>query len=417
MFNFIIICLLAFAGSNSPASEDKGVESHQYRGVRAMGMANAFAAIADDGDAFYYNPAGLASVRGIRIDLQPVKFIPTQAIYDELKDFDQLMDDIEAIRKSPEPLEDPGLEDERRRLMRRMKSLMHKDLGLDMASPARIIVPLHIGDYGIAIGGIVHAWSDSRTQVRRRGLNWSDFVKDMLDDEILYNVMAEASYGGAAAIEFPIAPLPLELSLGLAARRIHRWQMTDEDDPLGVEDLLNPYGKDGIEGTADDFKERYFDPDDPLASVLEGKGYNVDVGTIASFGDVVNLAVVLQNLVGNIEYEEAEDEKLPQNLAISAAVNLAKLPSPDIPMLDIILAAGLDKNDEAWESAQIVDKARLGLELVWKLPLLSLSGRIGSNHGYMTLGAGIQLMFLDFDYAFYGDQDTDWHAFSLNLSF
>lgn len=382
-----------------------------------MGMGDAFAAIADDGDAFYYNPAGLATVRKIRIDLQPIRFIPTQAFYDELRDLDQLMDDIEAIRESSEPLEDPALEDERRRLMRRLERLMRKNVGLEMASPARLIVPLHIGDYGLAIGGIAHAWSDSRVQVQRHGLRWSDFVKDILDDEVLYNVMAEASYGGAAAIEIPIAPLPLELSFGLAARRIHRWQMTDEHDPLGMEDLLNPYGKDGVEGTADDFKERYFDPEDPLASVSEGKGYNVDLGTIASFGDIINFAVVLQNLVGSIKYEEGRDEGLPQNLGISAAVNLAKLPSPDIPMLDIILAAGLDKNDETWESDQIVDKVRLGLELVWKLPLLSLSGRIGSNRGYMTLGAGIQLLFLDLDYAFYGDRDTNWHAFSLNLAF
>jgi len=395
-----------------PSSEDNGAGSHQYRGVRPMGMGNAFVAIADDGDAFYYNPAGLTAVRKIRIDLQPVKFIPTQDLYDEFKDLDQLMDDVEAIRESAEPLEDPTLEDERRRVTRKMKRLMRGNLGLDMASPVRVIVPLHIGDYGVAIGGIAHAWSDSRVHVRRRGLNWSDFVKDTLDDEVIYNIMAEASYGVAAAIEVPVAPLPLELSFGLAARRIHRWQMSDEDDPLGMEDLLNPYGKDGIEGTADDFKERYFDPEDPLASVSEVKGYNVDAGTIASFGDTINLAVALQNVVGKVK-----DEKFPRDLQVSAAVNLAKVPSPDIPMLDIILAAGLDNLNETWERDEIVDTARLGLELVWKLPLMALSGRIGSNHGHMTLGAGIQLMFLDFDYAFYGDQDANWHAFSLNLAF
>jgi len=395
-----------------PSSEDNGAGSHQYRGVRPMGMGNAFVAIADDGDAFYYNPAGLTAVRKIRIDLQPVKFIPTQDLYDEFKDLDQLMDDVEAIRESAEPLEDPTLEDERRRVTRKMKRLMRGNLGLDMASPVRVIVPLHIGDYGVAVGGIAHAWSESQVHIRRRGLNWSDFVKDMLDDEVIYNIMAEASYGVAAAIEVPVAPLPLELSFGLAARRIHRWQMSDEDDPLGMEDLLNPYGKDGIEGTADDFKERYFDPEDPLASVSEVKGYDVDAGTIASFGDTIGLAVALQNVVGKVK-----DEDFPRDLQISAAVNLAKIPSPDIPMLDIILAAGLDNLNETWERDEIVDTARLGLELVWKLPLMALSGRIGSNHGHMTLGAGIQLMFLDFDYAFYGDQDANWHAFSLNLAF
>jgi hypothetical protein len=323
-----------------------------------------------------------------------------------------LIDDIEAISESSAPLEDPKLEDERRRLMHKLERLAHEDLGLDAASPIRFIVPLHIGDYGLAIGGMVNAWSESHIYVRRQGLDWSDPVKDVLDDDIVYNIMAEASYGGAAAIEMPVPSLSLELSLGLAVKRIYRWQMTDEDDPLGVEDLINPHGKDGIEGTRDDFEERYFDPSDPLDSLSESKGHSIDVGAISSFSDAVNLAVVLQNLVGKIG-----DERPPKRLGISTAVNLTKLLSADVPMLDVILATGLDKDGGVQRSQRITDKARFGLELIWRLPLLDLSGRIGSNYGYMTLGAGIQLMILDFDYAFYGDQNTNWHAFSLNLVF
>lgn len=40
-----------------------------YRGVRAMGMGNAFTAIADDADAVFYNPAGLSFNRAIAIRL------------------------------------------------------------------------------------------------------------------------------------------------------------------------------------------------------------------------------------------------------------------------------------------------------------------------------------------------------------
>jgi long-chain fatty acid transport protein len=38
-------------------------------GVRAMGMAGAFAAIADDGSALYYNPAGIAFQKGTRLEM------------------------------------------------------------------------------------------------------------------------------------------------------------------------------------------------------------------------------------------------------------------------------------------------------------------------------------------------------------
>jgi hypothetical protein len=108
--NLILIWLVVFAENSLPSSEGNGTGSHQYRCVRPMGMGNAFVAIADDGDAFYYNPAGLTAVRKIRIDLQPIKFIPTQDLYDEFEDLDQLMDDVEAIRESAQPLSGKGMQ-------------------------------------------------------------------------------------------------------------------------------------------------------------------------------------------------------------------------------------------------------------------------------------------------------------------
>lgn len=398
------------AESSFSAFQDEGVADLPYRGVRPMGMGNVFAALSDDVDAFYYNPAGLAAARKLRINLQPVRFIPTQDFYDELRELEQLVDDIEAINASPNPLEDPNLKDERRRLTRRMERLLNDDLGVDVASPFRFIVPLHLGDYAVAIGGIAHAWSASQLYVQRRGLDWNDLVKDLLDDKLIYDIMAEASYGGAAAIEVPATTLPLEVSFGLAARRIHRWQMTDKDDPLGIEELINPYGKDGIEGTSDDFRERYFDPEDPLDSVSEAKGYSIDAGAIGWFRETASLGLAFRNVFGEIG-----DEKLPRNLEVSTALNLARLGGQGLQNLDIILAASSD--NDIWGSGNIVDRTRLGVEVVWNLPLLAISGRAGSNYGYMTLGAGIQLAFLDFDYAFYSDKDADWHAFALNLAF
>lgn len=377
-----------------------------------MGMGNAFAAIADDGDAFYYNPAGLTTTKKFRLDVEPVRFIPTRDFYDELKDLEELLNDIDALNESSDPLEDPGLEDERRRLTQRMERLLDDRLGLDAGSPVRFVVPLHIGDYGLAIGGIWHAWSASRAYVRRRGLDWANSTMDLMDDEIIYDVMAEMSYGGSAAIEIPSSVLPLELSLGVGARRIHRWQMTDKDDPLGIVDVINPDGKDGIEGTADDFKERFFDPDDPLDSVAEATGYSVDFGTIASFEDMASFGFALQNLIGEIG-----DEDLSRNVEISVAANLAKIAIPDIPALDVIVAGSLNRANETWGSGNILDRARFGVEVIWNMSTLSVSGRAGSNRGYMTLGAGIQLAFLDFDYAYYADVGPDWHGFSLNLTF
>lgn len=405
--NLILVCLLISTENSLAASEDENTSEHRLKSVRAMGMGNTFAAIANDGDAFYYNPAGLANIRDIRIDIQPIRFIPSEDFYDQLKDINDFMDDMGKISENDDWLEDPEFEDERRRLTDRLESLVSDEFLLDMAIPIRVIVPLHVGDYAVSVGAMTHAWSMAEIAVQRRGLDWDNFIYDVLNDELLYKGTLEASYGAAAAVEVPSSLLPVELSFGITARRIWRWRVTDEDDLLGFEDLMNPYGKDGIEGTADDLARRYLDPDDPWDSVAKGKGFSVDIGSIGTFNDAFNLAVVLQNLIGYVEYDEEEDDDLPLNPGVSAAVNLARLTVPDIPNVDVILAAEVNRTE----------KARLGLEVIWDLPALALSGRIGSNHGYMTLGAGIQLIFLDFDYAFYTDDDADWHAFSLNLAF
>lgn len=377
-----------------------------------MGMANALGAIADGGDALYYNPAGMANTRRVRVDFQPVGLKFTNDLYNEASDLDQLLDDIESLQDSESPLEDPGLEDVRRRLVDRIGRIVRENLGLDTVSPIRIIVPLGVGNYSIAVGGMAHAWSQTELQVRKIGLSWSDFEKDVLNDGLFYNTVGEASYGGGAALEFPVMQLPLEISLGFAARRIHRWQMDDEDDLLGLDDVINPYGKDGIQGTEDDFEKRFFDPEHILDSLHETSGYNMDAGVILSIRDSIYLGAASRNVIGKIG-----DEKLPSRSEVSAAVNLAKISTPGISLLDVILAGSMDVCNEVPEDKGIVEKGRFGLEVSLKLPTLEISGRMGSNHGFLTLGAGIQFLFLDLDYAFYGDRDTDWHALSLNLAF
>jgi len=401
----ITFCFLSVMTPNeSTAFEYMTPLEHQYRSVKAMGMGNAFGAVANDSDAFFYNPAGIASIKDTRVDLQPMGIIITRDIYEELENIQELIDDMEAINKSSDPLKDPNLEDERLRLMNRMKILTRKKLGVDTASPLRLIVPLSLGKYAIAVGGIAHAWSQSQIQVQQVGLPWDDFAKDLLNDELFYNIIGEISYGGVLALEMPVYPLPLEISGGLSIRRLHRWQLTDKGNPLGLDDL--------IQMDEDDFKKQYFDPEDPLKSLVESKGYRVDIGTMATFRDAVSVALVFQNVPGKVAKED-----IPRNSEISASINLAKLSMPSLTSFDIILAGTVNLDEKFQKDEDILNKGRFGMEAVWRLPFLELSGRAGSNRGFMTLGAGIKLFFLDFDYAFYGDLDTDWHAFSFNLAF
>jgi len=149
-----------------------------------------------------------------------------------------------------------------------------------------------------------------------------------------------------------------------------------------------------------------------MASLTKSNGYRLDLGAMATFRDAISLGMVLQNIPGKIA-----KESIPRNSLVSASINLAKMSVPAVTSLDIILAGTLNLDENFDKDEDLINKGQFGIEIIWKLPFLALSGRAGSNHGFMTLGAGIQLFFLDFDYAFYGDSDADWHALSFNLAF
>ena len=57
MKRFIVVLIMLFAGLQSAQA---GGYQIPEAGIKAMGMANAFTAVADDASALWYNPAGLA---------------------------------------------------------------------------------------------------------------------------------------------------------------------------------------------------------------------------------------------------------------------------------------------------------------------------------------------------------------------
>lgn len=63
-FLVLTICLASFLGR-----ADGSAFTIYELGVRAMGMGGAFVAIADDGSALFYNPAGIAFQKGLRMEM------------------------------------------------------------------------------------------------------------------------------------------------------------------------------------------------------------------------------------------------------------------------------------------------------------------------------------------------------------
>ncbi|MBT5448728.1 MAG: hypothetical protein HOK90_06005, partial [Gemmatimonadetes bacterium] len=59
-FLILVLSLLCVPGAR--AQEERAIGNFAGVGVRAMGMGGAFAGVADDFTAIYWNPAGLAQM-------------------------------------------------------------------------------------------------------------------------------------------------------------------------------------------------------------------------------------------------------------------------------------------------------------------------------------------------------------------
>ena len=65
----VLIALLCICADRASAQEERAIGNFAGVGVRAMGMGGAFAGVADDFTAMYWNPAGLAQMtnREVRV--------------------------------------------------------------------------------------------------------------------------------------------------------------------------------------------------------------------------------------------------------------------------------------------------------------------------------------------------------------
>ncbi len=434
----MLMCwVLSFIGGfllNNVWAETEEEPLHIVRGVRPLGLGNAFEAIADDENAFHYNPAGLAQNTNTLFYLLPVRARITMDLANELEEIQDLVEAIGAITDSKNPLDDPGLVEERKLLVNRLEEAMEEQLGAVFDLPSiGLAIPTHIAGMKCVLGGTFYTQFTTSLRVEQRGIAWSDPIKDMLDNVIIYRSSAQWALAGAGAIEIPVnrPPIVSKAYLGIAFRWIDRWIFTDEADPLVVEEALNYRGPDGIEGTDDDFINRFFeyDEDDSALDIVNNNfkqrtGYSADIGTIVSPFDGMNIAFVVRNAISNVDLEDdPENMMFPRNVVLSAAAKPLRLMGVSSSPIDITVAASLDSpsGDDRLEEFSIDEnreRIHLGLEtILWPNRSFSLAGRIGNNQGFLTIGAALKMGALHLEFARYGDLQADWYVGSINFIF
>ena len=154
------------------------------RGVRPMGLGNAFEAIADDENAFHYNPAGLAQSKEILFHLLIVKPGISSDLADKSpEEIRDLFDDIDTLMSYDDPLENssPECREAREALADRMEEAIDESLSARLDLPSiGLAVPFLVAEkYRLTVGGSVYTQSLISVRVEPRGLAWSDPIKDM----------------------------------------------------------------------------------------------------------------------------------------------------------------------------------------------------------------------------------------------
>jgi hypothetical protein len=435
-FPHICFALMLLAFSNASA-DTKYEPLLLVRGARPMGLGNAFEAIADDENAFHYNPAGLAQRDEILFHLLIARPRISSDLASESTEIQDLLDNIETLRSYSNWLENSSQEcrEAREELADWIEEAATESLGARSDLPSiGLAVPFRIAEkYKLTVGGSVYTQSLISLCVEPRGLIWADPIKDMLDDAIVYNFAAQWAWEIASAVEFPVNKPPIlsKVYTGVALRRINRWVFTDEDDPFTVDDLMNLDGPDGIEGTDDDFAKRYFDIENFDFDYFrdnseQRKGYSIDLGTILVPVDGLKCAFVIRNLVSSISLEEENsphDRYFPRNMVLSAAVKPLTFLSNPVSLLDLTLAASLDRRNSDdrmldFSVNKYTDRIHLGTEItIFPNRDISFSGRIGNNQGFLTFGASLKLSKLHLDFVRYGDLEADWYVGYINFRF
>ncbi len=334
---FILFCFMIF----NSTSYAKGY-SQLYRGVRPMGMGGAFAAVSDDHNALYYNPAGLAKINSLNMGL----FNPTM---------DLSSNTLDLLDYNLSDFEDPDY----------VYQFLEDNIGKPFYLKASLnpYVGFNIKNVGVMFSGLI-------------SMDW-DTQPDSYVDPHLY-VDGTIDYGtyGGAGMEMPFLK---GLSAGMNLKYLHREGIKGNYDQYEIATAVEDF---------DDFMDN---------NGKDGDGFSADFGVLYErefpWFDA-GFAFVGQNLP-EMELNDIQPIKTQFNTGVALKKNLKKYK----------FTFALDWNDifnNVEEDSDLLKRIHMGLEC--KFPKFA-SARIGFNQGYYTLGASFDITrIVRIELATYGEE-------------
>jgi len=351
MRKITVIAALAIAFGSTLAQATE--LSTMYRGVRPMGMGGAFTAIADDENAVFYNPAGLASVKKTELDL--------------INANGEVSDNIMSLKNDASSLQTGDTVGTTNMLQKYVGKPMHGRFSefLNLTT-----TNFEIGAYGQVTADVaVHTPAYPTT-----------------------NIDMKADAGAIVGLAHTF--LDDKLQVGVGGKYIQRRRFVRVLTPADVVNTSNSTS-DKLQLSGDDLKTS------SKIGIDLGAIYNLDstdfassVGlSILNFGDLN---------FGDYTYTPTGGTQVTVSNKIPMTINLGYAASKQFDMFKATFAADYqDLTNNASDDSDKGKRIHLGAEV--KLPYI-LTLRAGFNQGYMTYGLGINFWIIEVKYAYYQEE-------------
>lgn len=350
------------------------------RGIRPAAMGGAFTAIADDYNAYFYNPAGLTQIQKWQLQLFDVPV----TVSDDLFDLYEWVNDNETAIKDYEKQSEETKTKIMNDIIDRV-SRFRVHVSGSVLNPNFISSPIGLANnlklnFGLGLFNVY----DAKIKIN------SGLLVPTID------MFGALDVAGMIPLAFRMEKAPFDLpgSLSLAGtiKIIQRGRLEEQRKSIL------------------EFSE--FDP-----ALQRGRGVGLDFGTLYQLNGQWNFGLMVADIFGTpIQYDAVVSNNITKPEAtyvITPTVNVGVAWRPQnfyfwtnkFISLNRHFVFALDVKDVTDEQEKLVDetffkKVHMGAE--YQTKMLSLRG--GFNSGYPTFGAGLRLWILNLDYAFYGEE-------------
>jgi hypothetical protein len=360
------------------------------RSVRSLGMGGAFTAISDDHNSFFYNPAGATGREKFTMTIAEVR----ATVSDDMLDFYSWYSDNE---KDLENFDDLS-ESKKVEILNKITNEVTKYNNYFCVSAPNFnfIAPMGKLYFGLGV------FDDVQAKVK---MNASLLVPSV-------DVLAKVDVAGMFLLAYKFSD---KFSAGLNAKVLSRGSI--DEKRLSILEFEN------------------YDP-----TIQPGIGYGADLGMTYNLTEGIKLGFSASDVGGTkIEYDAVDSEVKSDGKVKSGAeartgiiktrynLGVSYRPFQVFGFKNLVFAADLlditDEDDDGKidDFAEFCKKTHFGTELGFK----HLALRAGLNSGYPTIGFGLYLWFLRFDYAYYTDELGKYagydplsnHTFSVSIRF